>query len=157
MVDKGARNLIFLGRSGEDKPEAASMIKRFRSNGVTVNVIKGDITSEEDVQKAVQSVDIPIFGVVQGVMALDVRHPVCCVDSAERVLGSSILQSQRFKLGICHSAKGKRYLESAQCCRLPTARLLRHAWKHIRNDRCSYAKQLLCWQHILRVLFSIPS
>ncbi|TEY69066.1 hypothetical protein BOTCAL_0117g00140 [Botryotinia calthae] len=73
MVEKGARHLIFLGRSGEDKPEAATMIKDFRDNGISVDVVKGDVTRISDVQKAVDFAAGPIFGVVQGVMALDDR------------------------------------------------------------------------------------
>ncbi|KAG4025199.1 hypothetical protein MFRU_064g00360 [Monilinia fructicola] len=73
MVEKGARHLIFLGRSGEDRPEAGSMIKDFRKNGIMVDVVKGDVTSISDVQKAVSLAGGPIFGVVQGVMALDDR------------------------------------------------------------------------------------
>jgi len=72
MVEKGARHLIFLGRSGEDRPEAASMIKDFRNDGITVDVVKGDVTRISDVQKAVDLAAGPLFGVVQGVMALDV-------------------------------------------------------------------------------------
>ncbi|ATZ45185.1 Bcboa9 [Botrytis cinerea B05.10] len=73
MVEKGARHLIFLGRSGEDRPEAASMIKDFRNDGITVDVVKGDVTRISDVQKAVDLAAGPLFGVVQGVMALDDR------------------------------------------------------------------------------------
>ncbi|QSZ32263.1 hypothetical protein DSL72_001837 [Monilinia vaccinii-corymbosi] len=73
MVEHGARHLIFLGRSGEDRPEAGSMIKEFRNNGIRVDVVKGDVTSISDVQKAASLADGPIFGVVQGVMALDDR------------------------------------------------------------------------------------
>ncbi|KAI9642576.1 Reducing polyketide synthase boa9 [Ciborinia camelliae] len=73
MVEKGARHLIFLGRSGEDRPEAASMIKDFRNDGITVDVVKGDVTCISDVQKAVSFAAGPILGVVQGVMALDDR------------------------------------------------------------------------------------
>jgi hypothetical protein len=76
MVENEARHLVFLGRSGDSKPEAASMIRRFRSIGVTVTIVKGDVTSEADVQATVKSSQVPIIGVVQGVMALDVRCPL---------------------------------------------------------------------------------
>ncbi|EUC39811.1 hypothetical protein COCMIDRAFT_41753 [Bipolaris oryzae ATCC 44560] len=73
MVQKGARHLIFLGRSGSEKPEAASMVNRLRREGVDVEVIKGDVSIKEDVIRAVRAAKVPIAGVVQGVMALDDR------------------------------------------------------------------------------------
>ncbi|CAD6448954.1 f397abe9-75d8-410a-8065-48fb1933f1d7 [Sclerotinia trifoliorum] len=73
MVENGARHLIFLGRSGEDRREAASMIKYFRDNGIAVDIVKGDVTNLSDVEKAVGFAAGPILGVVQGVMALDDR------------------------------------------------------------------------------------
>ncbi|PQE13570.1 polyketide synthase protein [Rutstroemia sp. NJR-2017a BVV2] len=73
MAEQGARHFIFLGRSGENRPEAASMIRDFRNAGITVDVVKGSVVNLCDVQKAVELADGPILGVVQGVMALDDR------------------------------------------------------------------------------------
>lgn len=81
MAEKGARHLIFLGRSGEDRPEAASMIRDFRNDGIIVNVVKGSVVNLSDVQEAVKLAGGPILGVVQGVMALDVGFPVMTVFS----------------------------------------------------------------------------
>jgi hypothetical protein len=75
MAEHGARHFIFLGRSGEDRPEAALMIRDFRDAGITVDVVKGSVVNLCDVQKAVELADGPILGVVQGVMALDVSSP----------------------------------------------------------------------------------
>ncbi|KAM3065606.1 Reducing polyketide synthase boa9 [Clarireedia jacksonii] len=73
MAEKGARHFIFLGRSGEDRPEAASMIRDFRNDGIIVEVVKGSVVNMNDVQKAVKLASGPILGVIQGVMALDDR------------------------------------------------------------------------------------
>ncbi|PQE28152.1 polyketide synthase protein [Rutstroemia sp. NJR-2017a BBW] len=73
MAEHGARHFIFLGRSGEDRPEAASMIRDFRNAGITMDVVKGSVVNLCDVQKAVELAGGPILGVVQGVMALDDR------------------------------------------------------------------------------------
>ncbi|KAH5055929.1 hypothetical protein HBI88_091050 [Parastagonospora nodorum] len=73
MVQQGARHLIFLGRSGDEKPEASVMVRRMRSEGVDVQVIKGDVSKQEDVLRAVKAAKVPIAGVLQGVMALDDR------------------------------------------------------------------------------------
>ncbi|KAI0479875.1 hypothetical protein F4859DRAFT_503798 [Xylaria cf. heliscus] len=71
MVDRGARNLTFLGRSGADKKEAAAMIDSLRSRGCTVHVVRGDVSNKEDVAKAVSIAGVPVYGMVQGSMALE--------------------------------------------------------------------------------------
>ncbi|KAH8160565.1 hypothetical protein CIB48_g7672 [Xylaria polymorpha] len=71
MVDRGARNLTFLGRSGADKKEAAAMIDSLRSRGCTVHVVRGDVSNREDVAKAVSVAGVPVYGMVQGSMALE--------------------------------------------------------------------------------------
>ncbi|KAI0436975.1 hypothetical protein F4803DRAFT_571702 [Xylaria telfairii] len=71
MVDRGARNLTFLGRSGADKKEAAAMIDSLRSRGCTVHVVRGDVSNKEDVAKAASVAGVPVYGMVQGSMALE--------------------------------------------------------------------------------------
>ncbi|KAI1820376.1 hypothetical protein F4861DRAFT_533744 [Xylaria intraflava] len=71
MVDRGARNLTFLGRSGADKKEAAAMIDSLRARGCTVHVVRGDVSNKEDVAKAVSVAGVPVYGMVQGSMALE--------------------------------------------------------------------------------------
>ncbi|KAI8631178.1 hypothetical protein F5Y19DRAFT_463515 [Xylariaceae sp. FL1651] len=71
MVDRGARNLTFLGRGGADKKEAAAMIDSLRARGCTVHVVRGDVSNKEDVAKAVTAAGVPVYGMVQGAMALE--------------------------------------------------------------------------------------
>ncbi|KAI1747778.1 hypothetical protein F4782DRAFT_551542 [Xylaria castorea] len=71
MVDRGARNLTFLGRSGADKKEASAMINSLRDHGCTVHVVRGDVSNKEDVAKAVSVAGLPVYGMVQGSMALE--------------------------------------------------------------------------------------
>ncbi|RYC65478.1 hypothetical protein CHU98_g739 [Xylaria longipes] len=71
MVDRGARNLTFLGRSGADKKEAAAMINSLRDRGCTVHVVRGDVSNKEDVAKAASIAGVPVYGMVQGSMALE--------------------------------------------------------------------------------------
>lgn len=72
MVDRGARNLTFLGRSGADKKEAAAMIDSLRARGCAVHVVRGDVSNKEDVARAVAAAGVPVYGMVQGAMALEV-------------------------------------------------------------------------------------
>ncbi|KAI0895264.1 putative polyketide synthase [Annulohypoxylon nitens] len=73
MASRGARHLVFLGRSGCDKPSAKKFISLLQSMGVEVEVIKGDVLSSGDVTKAVKTcvaTGRPIGGVIQAAMGL---------------------------------------------------------------------------------------
>lgn len=72
MVSRGARNFIFLGRSGSTKPEAQSLVEDLARHGSTVSVVRGDVSSFRDVRQALRKASAPIGGVVQAAMALDV-------------------------------------------------------------------------------------
>ncbi|KAI0876694.1 hypothetical protein GGS24DRAFT_488485 [Hypoxylon argillaceum] len=71
MVDRGARNLTFLGRSGADKKEAAAMIDSLRARGCTIHIVRGDVSNKEDVAKAASIAGVPVYGMVQGSMSLE--------------------------------------------------------------------------------------
>lgn len=72
MVDRGARNLTFLGRSGADSKEAAAMVDSLRARGCVVHVVRGDVSNKDDVARAVAAAGVPVYGMVQGAMALEV-------------------------------------------------------------------------------------
>jgi Ni2+-binding GTPase involved in maturation of urease and hydrogenase len=76
MVDRGAKILTFVGRSGAQSNEAAAMVSSLRARGVTVHVVKGDVGVKADVQRAVKASGVPILGMVQGAMALEVSYNV---------------------------------------------------------------------------------
>jgi NAD(P)-dependent dehydrogenase (short-subunit alcohol dehydrogenase family) len=75
MLTRGARKFVFLGRSGAKKPEAIDLVAELNEAGAEVSVIKGDVSREEDVIRAVESIKYPIGGVVQAAMGLDVSLP----------------------------------------------------------------------------------
>lgn len=71
MMALGARNFVFLGRSGTDKPEAEALVSRLRGAGADVKVVRGDVSSQEHVDAAVDAcAGRPIGGVVQAAMGL---------------------------------------------------------------------------------------
>ncbi|PWY81621.1 polyketide synthase [Aspergillus sclerotioniger CBS 115572] len=70
MVSRGARSFVFLGRSGDDKPEARTMVDDLREQGSHVVVTRGDVCKYDDVEKAVCEAISPIGGVMQAAMAL---------------------------------------------------------------------------------------
>ncbi|GKT50532.1 prosolanapyrone synthase [Colletotrichum spaethianum] len=72
IIERGAKNLVFLGRSSENKPDIASFCRRARGQGVNVVTIQGDVSKIEDVKRAVaQAISMgPLKGVVHAAMVL---------------------------------------------------------------------------------------
>ncbi|KAK3994454.1 hypothetical protein QBC44DRAFT_286263 [Cladorrhinum sp. PSN332] len=76
MVSRGARHFIFLSRSGADKAEAASTVAELeylstvQNLGLTIQVVRGDVSKRQDVAAAITSAKFPIKGVVQAAMVL---------------------------------------------------------------------------------------
>ena len=74
MVDRGARNLCFLSRSGWKNNGAPAIVEALRGRGVAVTVFDCDIATREDVFSAVNQVSKigkPIKGVLQAAMVLE--------------------------------------------------------------------------------------
>lgn len=75
MVQRGARHLTYLSRSGGADEEAKAFLSEIRTRGATVEVVKGDVSCLEDVHRAVRTCKMPIKGVLQGALALNVCDP----------------------------------------------------------------------------------
>lgn len=76
MVDRGAKVLTFLGRTGAKSKAAATMVNNLRARGVTVHVVTGNVGVKADVERAVKASGVPILGMVQGAMALEVSYNI---------------------------------------------------------------------------------
>jgi len=74
MVERGARRLAFISRSGTDSPSAALLVDNIRAQGVEVTVLRCDITSKIETERVLAQIDskYPIRGVVNAAMVLDV-------------------------------------------------------------------------------------
>ena len=72
MMSRGARKFCFLGRSGCDKLSAAALVSQLRGAGAEVEVVRGDVSNEDQVREAVaaSAKQGPIGGVVQAAMGL---------------------------------------------------------------------------------------
>lgn len=73
MMTRGARNFVFLGRSGADKPSARQLVSRLEQTGATVGIVRGDVSQAADVKAAVAAcleTGRQIGGVVQAAMGL---------------------------------------------------------------------------------------
>lgn len=73
MASQGARNLLLMSRGGP-REQAAADIEILRAEGVIVLDVRGDVTSQDDVQGVIdriQSECPPLKGVVHAAMVLD--------------------------------------------------------------------------------------
>lgn len=72
MMERGAKNFVFLSRSGTDKPEAAAVVESAVKAGANVEVFRVDASNEKDVAAVVSAVSTsrPIRGVVHAAMVL---------------------------------------------------------------------------------------
>ena len=70
MANRGARHFVFLSRSGAEKPDAVALLKELESYSqrhdvdITVQVVCGNVSVSEDVNKAVAAAKMPIKGVI---------------------------------------------------------------------------------------------
>lgn len=74
MLERGARNFVFIGRSGCDKPRARELVNLLKGAGASVTVVRGDVSNATDVAAAINACEISdrhIGGVVQAAMGLD--------------------------------------------------------------------------------------
>ena len=70
MLERGARNFIFLGRSGMKKPAARSLVEGLRHEGADVDVVRGNVSTVQCVFNAILGSKRSIGGIVQAAMAL---------------------------------------------------------------------------------------
>lgn len=72
MFARGARQFLFQGRTGTDRPAAQRLVDDLTALGANVIVVRGDVSSSIDVQKAIDSIpsSLPLGGVIQAAMGL---------------------------------------------------------------------------------------
>ncbi|KAI1467743.1 polyketide synthase [Daldinia caldariorum] len=73
LLSRGARNFVFLGRSGDDRPAAKALVSQLQEAGADVSTVRGDVCLPDDVGNAIQccvDTGLPIGGVIQASMGL---------------------------------------------------------------------------------------
>ncbi|KAH8738439.1 hypothetical protein BGZ61DRAFT_409366 [Ilyonectria robusta] len=77
LVDKGAKHLIFLSRSGSSRPEARSLLKEFQSQGVSATAISVDVAEKSQLEAVIKEVK-QRFPSIKGVIhcAMDLRDGI---------------------------------------------------------------------------------
>lgn len=79
LTEHGARNLIFLSRSGGgNSPETTALVEELASAGCGVQIMAGSVTQLDDVRRVIKEARLPVAGVLQMSMVLRVsaRFPI---------------------------------------------------------------------------------
>ncbi|OTA96139.1 hypothetical protein M434DRAFT_28226 [Hypoxylon sp. CO27-5] len=71
MISRGAKSFVFLGRSGLKKPEAKMLVDDLVKQGAHVEVVQGDVSKYDDVEKTIEQAPFPVGGVIHAAMGLD--------------------------------------------------------------------------------------
>ena len=71
MFDRGARHFVFIGRTGTDRPAAKRLVDDLEGAGANCVIIRGNVTSYDDVVRAISAAPTPLAGVIQAAMGLN--------------------------------------------------------------------------------------
>lgn len=83
MVERGARNLVFLSRSAGTSEESNSISAELESIGTSIVMVRGNANNIEDVKRAVAASHLSIKGVFQ--LAMIQRVSLHCLESTQFV------------------------------------------------------------------------
>lgn len=72
MAREGARHLVIMARSGYADDLSQATIMHLSALGCRVDLVQGDVTVMEDVERAVKAPGKPLAGVIMGAMVLKV-------------------------------------------------------------------------------------
>ncbi|GFF60843.1 lovastatin nonaketide synthase [Aspergillus udagawae] len=92
IVEKGARHLIVLSRSGEESPQVQAFIRDLKSqSGCHIISVTGSVANPIDTQRAVSAATKPIAGVIQMSMVLrDARFEDMTFEQWNEVLAPKV-------------------------------------------------------------------
>ncbi|MBF0548409.1 MAG: SDR family NAD(P)-dependent oxidoreductase [Candidatus Riflebacteria bacterium] len=95
LVECGAKNLVLVGRSGDDKPEAAKAVRDLRSMGAEVFVGRVDVSHEDQVKTLFTKLEKcmpPVRGIIHAAMVLeDVYLKKMTAEQMKKVMDPKIL------------------------------------------------------------------
>jgi hypothetical protein len=63
MIERGARNLVFLSRSAGISEESKTISKELECMGSSITMVRGSVDNIEDVKRAIETSSTPIKGV----------------------------------------------------------------------------------------------
>lgn len=69
----GAKHLAVISRSGHADEKSQGVVREIQALGCEIDLLSGDVSIKDDVEKAFRQTTVPIAGIVQGAMVLQVR------------------------------------------------------------------------------------
>lgn len=73
MVERGAKNLVFLSRSAGTTGKSTDFICELEAMGCTAKIVTGDVTHPGDIQLAISMCPSRLAGIIQMAMEIKVR------------------------------------------------------------------------------------
>ncbi len=77
LAQLGAKHLVILSRSGYDDERSQGVLKNLYAEGCEVDLVRGDVSVRQDVQRTFKSATVKIGGLIQGAMVLRVATHSC--------------------------------------------------------------------------------
>ncbi|HJT80339.1 MAG TPA: SDR family NAD(P)-dependent oxidoreductase, partial [Chthoniobacterales bacterium] len=110
LVHSGARHLVLSSRSGASTPEAEVFVKGLQDRGVTVQIVKADVGSPNDVKRLFQEIERagqPLHGVFHLSMVIDDAP----LPSLSRDRMANVIGPKAFGAWLLHQATTKMELD----------------------------------------------
>ena len=70
LARQGAKHLAIMSRSGHEDETSQRIIHNLRGLGCSIDLLQGDVTIAEDVQRCFTETRVPISSIIQGAMVL---------------------------------------------------------------------------------------
>jgi acyl transferase domain-containing protein/NADPH:quinone reductase-like Zn-dependent oxidoreductase/SAM-dependent methyltransferase/acyl carrier protein len=110
LVQSGARHLVLSSRSGASTSEAEQFVNSLRDRGVTVQIMKGDVGSSDDVGRLfaeIRKTGQPLYGVFHLAMVID-DAPLAALNR-DRL--TSVIRSKALGAWLLHHASREMELD----------------------------------------------
>ncbi|KAJ5687268.1 hypothetical protein N7536_009887 [Penicillium majusculum] len=72
----GAKHLAVISRSGHTDEKSQGVVREIQALGCEIDLLSGDVSIKDDVEKAFRQTTVPIAGIIQGAMVLRVRKSI---------------------------------------------------------------------------------
>lgn len=90
MVERGARNLIYLSRSAGKSDEDQAFARELETQGCSVQFFSGSVCSLDDVKRVVENAAAPVAGIMHLSMVLRVHIRKSPFEAVLTILGSRV-------------------------------------------------------------------
>jgi hypothetical protein len=114
LVERGAKHIVFFSRSAGKTPQSDAFFQELEAQGCVPTAFSGSVCNYDDVQRVVNSIKIPIGGVLQASMVLDVSLTMALTsNSYSSHAGCRIYGNELRAMANGHAPQSARDLEPA--------------------------------------------